>query len=577
MSNLINYYLEKKDYIQLSFILLILILFILIIDPSGEFPFGDDVFFIKPVKILLDEGRLTITDWTSMTLIMHILIGAFVTKLFGFSIFTLRLITIFFHIIGVCGFYKLLKSFTNKNFILLFATFLFAFHPIYYLISFSYNTDVCFTAFSIWTFIFYLKFLQHEKITNLIYAVILNIISILVRDIALFYPLAFLIVFLLKEKIDIQKNPEIKKLIGKRFKYFLIALAPICFACLSYLIFKIWLNSLPHYPAAMDFSKNKFLDVWTRNIVYTLIIYGKNLIYTTIYFGFFISPLTILYLKNKYALKIKYSIIIIFSLTCLFLLIISLIEPKIYDSLTGLLISTHNLHNFYFSDIHEPSRNYIFTFPIWLTAIYLIFGLASGIILIYWLVNFIIYDMKIKKIGKNDFQKLKYLFLILNLLLYLFPTYSMIIFNRYLILPSVIIIILIIGISSNKIVVSRNMKIISSIFLLLLTYYSVSAAKDMMNYNRTNLEAINYLEITLKIKASQIDGGFEFNAWNFYDNNYKMMPNKNWWWVKDDEYKISWGECKNYSVLKVYEYLKWFPPGFKSKIFILKRNKSISY
>ena len=102
-------------------------------------------------------------------------------------------------------------------------------------------------------------------------------------------------------------------------------------------------------------------------------------------------------------------------------------------------------------------------------------------------------------------------------------------------------------------------------------FSSVAATRDHMEFLRTRTIAHNYLIRDLNIRPAQIDGGFEFNAWHFYDYNYQKTKDKNWWWVQDDEYVVTWGKIKNYELIKEFDFKRWNPPGQKQKVFVYKR------
>jgi len=107
---------------------------------------------------------------------------------------------------------------------------------------------------------------------------------------------------------------------------------------------------------------------------------------------------------------------------------------------------------------------------------------------------------------------------------------------------------------------------------ILLFYYGISSAYDKMSFNRARWDAIHYLQNDLKIPNNKIDGHFEFNAWYFFDKNYKRRSDRNWWWVQDEDYIVTYGTTKGFTVLKEYNYSKLLPP-FYGKYYILKKDK----
>jgi hypothetical protein len=83
-------------------------------------------------------------------------------------------------------------------------------------------------------------------------------------------------------------------------------------------------------------------------------------------------------------------------------------------------------------------------------------------------------------------------------------------------------------------------------------------------------QALNYLTKELKISYKNIDGGFEFNGWYGYDQNYKKSNDKSWWWVINDEYRITLGMVPNYSTFKIFTYPSWVQMK-TNEIYILKK------
>jgi len=72
------------------------------------------------------------------------------------------------------------------------------------------------------------------------------------------------------------------------------------------------------------------------------------------------------------------------------------------------------------------------------------------------------------------------------------------------------------------------------------------------------------------VPAERLDGGFEFNGLYTYSEDYVRTPNKSPWWVKDDEYVISFDVLPGYDVLRVYPVTAWLPAGIRS-INVLRR------
>ena len=87
-----------------------------------------------------------------------------------------------------------------------------------------------------------------------------------------------------------------------------------------------------------------------------------------------------------------------------------------------------------------------------------------------------------------------------------------------------------------------------------------------MTWNQVRWDALHELMVHKQIKVDDIDGGFEFNGFYMYNQNYKVDSLKSWWWVKGDKYRIGFGNNPGYNIIKEYNYLNWMP-FYTAKIF----------
>jgi hypothetical protein len=79
-----------------------------------------------------------------------------------------------------------------------------------------------------------------------------------------------------------------------------------------------------------------------------------------------------------------------------------------------------------------------------------------------------------------------------------------------------------------------------------------------MELNRTRFKAINGLMNKEGVAAEEIDGGFEFNAWNFSETRqYRPSHKGRWWWIQGGKYIVSPAELSEYKVHKCYNYRSW--------------------
>jgi hypothetical protein len=95
--------------------------------------------------------------------------------------------------------------------------------------------------------------------------------------------------------------------------------------------------------------------------------------------------------------------------------------------------------------------------------------------------------------------------------------------------------------------------------LVLIAAFSIGAAHDFLAFNRTRWVALNDTMSRYHVGPDRIDGGFEFNGWYLYNNNYIITPNKSWYWVLDDEYVVQRGPRAGYENLVQYPVVWWLP------------------
>ena len=553
---------KNFDSTKLNITLLVSVWVILIavINPVGEFPFADDFAYAKPVKHLLETGQVRITDWSSMTLVAQIYIGAAVTSVFGFSFTALRCIGLLSGIAGVIGFYFLTLTIGGNRKIAFLSALLIAFHPYYYLLSYSFTTDIPFFAFIIWSIYFYTRTLKENKTKLLVAAVGLNVIALLIRDLGILIPAAFAVAYAVRYKIS--------------YRTILKILLPFFFILLTFALWRVWIEYFHGVPKNIDFSRKKMLTVWTSGLGYLMLIYVKNILYSVIYIGIYTAPVIFLLARESFSAMPKKLRIAMFTAIAVILPVfvyLMLTWNKIAADV-GDFLATHLVgHNFFWADVHNPSHADSFFFPGWLLLVISAIGLTIGIMLVFLLLYKInaYYKTHNYKILKTNNGVVEFIAIII--IIYLGIIFSQILVNRYLILPMALMIPLITYKLDIRKPVGWLVKSLIAIFLIYNIYNSVAASHDMLSFNRARWSALGYLNNELKIPADKIDGGFEYNAWNFYRYDFPADTTKNWWFVKSDEYVVSWGRIDGYAVIRESSYTRWYPPCFRGKIFISKK------
>ncbi|OAI51313.1 hypothetical protein AYO47_07180 [Planctomyces sp. SCGC AG-212-M04] len=78
---------------------------VILVPPSGEFPFADEWDYVGTIRHLLNTGNLTLSDWPTMTLVAHLAWGLPFAWLFGPSYAVLRGSMLVMSCLGALGIY----------------------------------------------------------------------------------------------------------------------------------------------------------------------------------------------------------------------------------------------------------------------------------------------------------------------------------------------------------------------------------------------------------------------------------------------------------------------------------------
>ena len=106
--------------------------------------------------------------------------------------------------------------------------------------------------------------------------------------------------------------------------------------------------------------------------------------------------------------------------------------------------------------------------------------------------------------------------------------------------------------------------------LALTAAFAVAGTKDYLAWNRVRWIALDELLQTGQATPAQIDGGYEFNGMYGAVRGYHVKPGKNWWWVDDDTYMITFGPAPGRTIVKEYRYRSWLHPQ-DDRILVLRR------
>jgi 4-amino-4-deoxy-L-arabinose transferase-like glycosyltransferase len=544
---------RKKEIIAAAVLFLFWCIGIFIANTSGNFPVNDDWSYSKTVKIFIETGNYELTGWAVVPMLTQILCGSLWCLIFGFSFEVLRFSTIVLSIVGLFFVYQIYNEATKKITPKLIAMSIIAFNPIFFLLSNTFMTDIPYFVFSVISIYLCIMYFQNKKPNYLFLAMLFSLGATFIRQIGILIPISFAITVFLDRK----------KTFSKRIlPFFYVALI------LSLLVlFQNLIRTVAEFPFFQNERMNKLVSTIGLKNGYGFLFFIKNSFALLVYLGLFISPFLVYYYKDMiwvfsekrrkkfFLLIVSLSVIITFYLVTI---------KKILPLREGVLFY-YGLGPATLKDVDILGLPHINVIPQQVWIILTFVGIVSFILLFACLFKSIWNRYK-----SYQFEEPGILFMIINIVLMFITLSLMDFYERYLLLfiPLLLFVVLkLIGVNERK---NNYLRAAAVFYLILIMTFSVLSTHDYFDWNRSRWKALDYLKKELKISESNIDGGFEFNGWNGCNINYKPKPPLSWWWVKNDDYIISFGYLQNYKVVKKYNYQSWLFIS-TGTIFVLKK------
>ncbi len=172
-------------------ILLIGMLVIILVEPKGNFPLNDDWRYAFMVRALWVSGSPVLNSEIAPTMILQAYWGYLFVAVAGyFSFSLLRVSTLVLAVAGLWFFHMLLRRESPqqpawKGMALL------AFNPVYFVLAFSFMTDVPFLTFCLISIWGYMRFLQTNNQTFRLLGALAALLAVWIRQPGLFLILAF--------------------------------------------------------------------------------------------------------------------------------------------------------------------------------------------------------------------------------------------------------------------------------------------------------------------------------------------------------------------------------------------------
>jgi hypothetical protein len=530
-----------------------------VINPRGDFPLNDDWVYGQTVKGLMATGHYH-PPGEETTLITNVLWGLLFCLPAGFSYNALRLSTLVMSLLGIFGTYFLMRELRAPRRSAVMAALLLGFNPIYYAMSNTFMTDVPCTAIVVIAALFLVRNLRNGSDLDLFVGTILVVASTLSRQIAVAVPLAFAVAFVLRRGIT-----------GRSI---LRAVTPAVLSLIAMLAFKQWLG------------ERSTLEAWrTGQLLHAAASPGAllrslvlNTYYGLFYLGWFLLPVLILVMTRitpSHRKKVlAFSIAPIGAVAAIVGRFICL-HQNVVMPLAGNVIIRSGIGPLTLRDACELHLNLPSALPVGFWLAVTVAGLVGAAFVSGAVGAGLVNAAPRLRQGKLGDIEAARTFLLLSVVAYLLPCFTLWFFDRYLIMVVPLLAAGIASVASAPQRVSRTTKAVSrlaALALLVVTgLFAVLGTRDYLAWNRVRWEALHDLIGSGSAKAEEIDGGYEFNGLYLYDRSYQASPGKSWWWVRGDKYQIAFGEVPGYKVIREYSYNRWMPPHV-GRVVVLQRD-----
>lgn len=548
---------------DMMLIVLLWLLTIVVVNPAGNFPLVDDWAFGRSVRHLLQTGQYDSLGWGYMTLVTNVLWGALFCLPDGFSYTSLRLSTLLASLGCLIGTYVLMRNWQQPRWFALLVVLVLGFNPVYLAMSFSFMTDVPFTALCVWTSVFFIQALQTSSGPRTRLATALAIVTTLSRQLALAIPLAFAVAEVFKSRLTVRVALRALLPALACFGAYLLAYQS---GVIGIKVDKLILNSLP------DLQR-----------LYKILIH--NTYSTLIHLGLFLLPVTLLVAgRLRHAPRVR----VLVGVGIGAAIVILLLGARMYYGDEILLPLFHNIlvnsgvGPTIIRDVFLLKLDNMRALPagFWMTVSAM--GIGGAILLIAVLTLPIWELLSRLRTGERRSEDAIRIFALVTIALYFLllmpaPLY----FDRYVIPMMPFIVVAMVRPATNPTENSERFSIGSipalraAAFTLVAAFavFAVAGTRDYLMWNRLRWTALDEL-MRDGVSPTEIDGGFEFNGFYVYQPPFvRPRPDSSIspWWVRRDTYQIAFGPVPGYTVVRKYTYQHWLPWHVQTVVILRKQ------
>lgn len=506
-----------------------------VIRPGGNFPINDDWAFAHSAIWFSEEGRIRLSDWTAPNIVPQTVLGGTLTALFGFSFELLRHLTQLISLLtGLVIFYFFRSGRLDPQQSLV-ASLVVVAMPSWWVLANSYMTDMYGLLFGMAAAALFLRAFSTGSAKGIAAATVVVCIGVLQRQVLLVIPFAFGLGWLWRER---------------RFSVpaLLIATGPLLAALATEVFFYLYLASGQGIPEAQDFVNKRFIpmllatlrgDAGLRTYVW------DNFLTMMSYLGWFTAAWFAWWGLDPNSRPKRLLIVIAVAAVAALMQVTQWLPPYLANNTIDRAgIGPFTVYDGLPRELANLDRS---PGVVWRIA-----GLvaAFGVVALAQLVISLLRRLP----GTATSRDGRRVFLAVCIIGSVGPFIITGYFDRYLLLVIPFIILLWAQTHEQRIAAAtrRVSRLAALAWVTWITSASVVATHDYFAWNRARWAAIE-LAVGLGATPDTLDGGFEYNGFHRFETlPRKRYPGKSFWWVKGDEFAVTFSEVPGYSLVREF-------------------------
>ena len=541
-----------NDALWLVLLVALQLLLIAVIQPYGNFPLNDDWAYAHSAHWFNTEHRVRLSNWIAMNLLPQTVAGGLVVAAVGFSFDALRHLTQVVAILASIAaffFFRVASLAPAHAFV---ATLVVIAMPSWPVLANSYMTDQYSLVFALAASALFLRFLETPSALLLVLATALALIGTLQRQVVIVVPFAFMLASIWAGR-------------GRSARNVTIGAAPFALALVAELLYQWYLRTGPGIPEA---QANAHARVWPllvgalRGEGVLRGFAGLNAVSMAGYLGLFLFGWILWWGMPGASRRWRIACAVLAIVAAVVALACNWLPPYQPDNtIDAAGVGPFSLYGVMTHPVFTPDRSPGIIWPVAGVAA------AAGFVALCALALATLAHLSREGLEADRVR----LFLAIVVCAYLAPFIVTGYFDRYLlfVLPFLI------ALWARTWPPSRNEtrrvpRSVALTWIMLAMGTGAVATHDYFAWNRARWDAIRHAE-TLGATADRLDGGFEYNGFYGYETRRPgTSAGKSWWWVRDDEYAVTFSPVPGYQVKRTFAVDCWWSRT-PARIYLLHR------